>query len=36
LDTPKDYPDILAILKTAPSSLDWNQIWDIIDGLKTF
>lgn len=35
-DPAKDYVDVLNVLKTAPQSMDWTQIWDIIDGLKTF
>jgi len=32
-DSPKDYEDVLKSLETAPKSLDWTQVWGIIDGL---
>lgn len=33
-DSVKDYSDIFAALKQAPKSLDWTQMWGIIDGLN--
>lgn len=29
----KDYNDVLIRLEQAPSSLDWTQIWDVLEGL---
>jgi len=33
-NTPKSYADVYAALRKAPSSLNWLEIWDVIDGLS--
>ena len=33
-DTPKTYTQVIDALQKAPESLDWMQLWDVIEGLK--